>query len=165
MNDPSDQSDYLLDRFDAWLKKNPVVPDAGFLAAVRARLEQPTDELEKSINALFRPDPNLRDPQMAAKVRQRMERAYPPPSGGRWFRWLTPLAAAATLTLAFVSFQMQAPDHVPSMASDARPEPLIAPSVESDTDLTEIFALAANLHGPADVSSLQSVDNLAYLFE
>jgi hypothetical protein len=165
MNDPSDQSDYILDRFDAWLKEAPVVPDKGFLAAVRSRLEQPSGDLEAAIDELLQPDPSLKDPHMAAKVRQRMARSHSSRNSSQWFRWLTPLAAAATLTLAFISFQMQAPGPMAPVALNSGPGPVAAPSVEPDTDLTEIFALAANLHGPADVSSLQSVDNLAYLFE
>jgi hypothetical protein len=165
MREHPDKSDYLLDRFDAWLKHSPVTPDKRFLKRLRARLGQPSMELDAAIDSLLRPDPGLSDPQMAAKVRQRMRQTSPVPSAAPWFQWLAPLAAAAMLTLAFVSFQMQAPDAPAPVAVNEAPPPVISTFAEPDSDLTQIFALAANLHGPTDVSSLQSVDSLAYLFE
>jgi hypothetical protein len=165
MSEHHEKSDYLLDRFETWLKDTRVTPDKGFLEGVRARMNETPMDLDDAIDSLLRPNPDLRDPHMAAKIRQRMEQTIPARPNTPWFQWLTPLAAAAMLGLAFVSFQMQAPDTRAPVATFETPTPLLPTFAEPDSDLTQIFALAANLHGPADVSSLQSVDNLAYLFE
>jgi hypothetical protein len=165
MKEHPDKPDNLLDRFDAWLKDTPVSPDKGFLERVHSRLHPTDDDLDQAIDNLLRPDPSLNDPRMAAKVRQRLKQNRQAPSTAPWFQWLAPLAAAAMLSLAFISFQMQAPDAPSPLAAHESPNPPFPTTAEPDSDLTQIFALAANLHGTADVSSLQSVDNLAYLFE
>ena len=165
MSEHPEQSDYLLERFDAWLKVNPVTPDKAFLTSLRSRLQRTPDVLEETMDDLLRPDPHLSDPHMNLKVRQRLELAAPSSKPAPWFQWLRPLAAAAVLTFAFLAFQTQAPDTPASLATNSPSPPIIPETQGSDADLTQIFALAANLHAPADVSSLQSVDNLAYLFE
>lgn len=165
MSEHPEQSDYLLERFDAWLKVNPVTPDKGFLARLRSHLLQTPDSLEETIDGLLRPDPRLSDPHMNLKVRRRLEQSASSSKSAQWFQWLTPLAAAAVLTFAFFAFQTKAPDMPASQATHSSSPQIVPETQDSDADLTQIFALAANLHAPADVSSLQSVDNLAYLFE
>ena len=165
--DPHRNSDSPeLDRFDAWLRSRAVQPRTGFLQCVRARLADPDAELDRAIDQLFLRDPLLRNPRMAAIVRQRMGRqsqaAAPAPS---WFNWLVPLAAAATLAAAFVSFQTRAPR--PSLIEGV-PATAAVQGLEAGTEdiqLTEIFALASNLHGGPGLTELGSVENLAFLFD
>jgi hypothetical protein len=80
-----------------------------------------------------------------------------------WFNWLPPLAAAATLTLAFISFQANTP--APSTSNPPIPTLAHAESLESDLELTRIMVLAATLKGSADVTKLDSPEDLAFLFD
>lgn len=164
MSNRPDEPDFLLNRFDEWLRDRPVRPRPDLLARTRQRLrESPADDLDAVIDSLLRPNPALHSPRMLGRVRARLEAARPSPARIPWFEWLAPLAAAATLTLAFVSFQTRAPQLPHSLAG---PPPLAtAPAGQPDSDLTLIFALATNLNGSASLSSLQSVDDLAFLFE
>lgn len=102
---------------------------------------------------------------MVEKVRLRIQSEVPE-SGASvvWFKWLVPLAAAATLTLTFISFQQSAPNggqlEAPSALTVAEPG---LSSV--DAELMDIFALAANLEGGPEVAKLESVEDLAFLFD
>jgi hypothetical protein len=51
------------------------------------------------------------------------------------------------------------------MAVQTDPGILVEEVIEEDSELTLIFALAANLHSSADMSQLQSVEDLASLFD
>ena len=160
--DPSPDNSRL-DRFEDWLCKRTVQPPADLVRRIRARLEQGEDATDPVLDSLFRQDPQLADPRMAQKTRRRLAlaegQATPRPD---WFSWVAPLAAAATITFAMVSFQSRAPRPGPA----APHEPLIAAEemTVEDTQLTQIMALAANLAADADMTKLESVDRLAFLF-
>ena len=167
MEDSPQSNDSELAKFDQWLSKPAVQPPAGLLLQVRAHLREFPDVADETIDQLLHMDPSLRNPQMLARVRAELEQetvkqAFP----FNWFNWITPLAAAATLTLAFISFQSQAPrpatmrPHSPAVVQES------IPGVQPEDDqLTQIFALASNLHGATDMTKLESVENLAFLFD
>ena len=169
MNDHMHKSphshDPELSRFDEWLREARVKASPQLLARVRERLDEGADELDPVLDDLLRPDPRLRNPAMVQKVRQRL--GADPADRQRdpfWFKWATPFAAAATLTFAFISFQNQAP-RVPLPEN---PEGIVratADPVDNDPGLTQIFALASNLHGSTDMTKLESVEDLAFLFD
>ena len=103
---------------------------------------------------------------MVKKIRRRLalgdSRARP---RADWFSWLAPLAAAAMLAFALVSFQSRAP--VNEAGPTGTPAPRIAPvpPAREDPQLTQIMALDANLAVDADMTKLESVDSLAFLFD
>jgi hypothetical protein len=164
-NSPHNQDDALVG-FDKWLKESKIQPPSDMLPRVRSRLGEHPADFDDLLDELFLPDTRMRDPDMIRKIRLRIRDAEGESAGTvTWFKWLAPLAAAATLTLAFISFQSGSPDG---------PSPDIGPSgltiVETspsqlDSDVTQIFALAVNLQGDADMTKLESVENLAFLFD
>lgn len=152
--------DQALKQFDNWLRKSAVQPREGMAERVRARL-QDASSIDGILDELLEPDYSLRDPSMLQKVRQRLQESSQ--SGNRlaWTRWLPPLAAAATLTLAFISFQKQAPS-LPEMES---PTLATVETMDRDIELTRIMILAASLQSSTDVAKLDSAEDLAFLFE
>jgi hypothetical protein len=100
---------------------------------------------------------------MAEQVRGKIRDASQPTPVPFWFRWVPPVAAAATLLVAFIGFRMEAPspaDHtvtVENRMTDGNP-------VE-DENLTRIFALASNLQSDVDVSKVRSDEAFAFLME
>lgn len=165
MSPRPDKQEPNLDQFDAWLKAPSAIPPDDFLERLKHRLHEPSTDLEERLDALFQPDPRLYDPDLAAKVRQRLESApILRPARAPWFQWAAPLAATLILGLAFYSFQQSAPAPAAFQpTADTAPAALPAPSAE-DPELTRIFALAANLQSNTDMARLKSVDDLAYLF-
>ena len=162
---PEQSSDPHLSKFDKWLKDSKIEPPTDLLARVRASLRDSSTRIDEKMDELFQPDPALSDPQMIWKVRARLaERETDSDPVRLWFRWLAPLTAAATIALAFVSFQSQGPVAVPQQ-DNADSLALVDASVDLDEDMTRILALAANLDGTSNVSKLESVENLSFLFE
>lgn len=150
-----DSPDNLLKAFDNWLLSNRLNSATDMQNRVRERLKDPgliTDFLLDSLPAL--PDP-IREIDLSSQIRRRIHarpEALPEPL---WFRWIMPLAAAATLALAISSFSSSAPgpaDKAPDVASLAGQDP----------ELTRIFALAANLDPDIDLGRLDS-DAIALL--
>ena len=165
MKQAPEEHDFLMKRFDNWLQITRVDVRPGFLSRVRERLDENSTDLDEVLDSLLQPDPQLRVQNMADRVRIRLNGRPAQPEAISWFKWITPLAAAATLTLAFMSFQIRAPKDIPALAGELDTPSAFSVSPQPDSELTRIFALAANLHGSANVSDLQSVDNLALLFE
>lgn len=162
---PEQSRDPHLLKFDKWLKDSEIEPPTDMLMKVRARLRDSSARIDEKIDELFQPDPALSDPKMVWKVRARLaEREMDSIPVRPWFKWLAPLAAAATITLAIVSFQSQGPKAVPER-DNAGSLALVDTSVDLDEDMTRILALAANLNGAGNVSKLESVENLSFLFE
>ena len=164
-NEPQ-SNDPVLAKFDAWLGSATVRPPQDFLQRVRSRLQDAPDSADAWIEELLQPDLSLRDPRMLAKVRQRLADQQPEIAASRiWFPWLAPLAAAATLAFAFFSFQSQVPQQ---WQRDSGIQNSLANQSSSslpDEQTTAIFALASNLQGGADLSKLDSVEDLAFLFD
>ena len=161
------EQDPRMDRFFTWLNKPAVHPKPDFLERTRQRLLTEAEPADQLLDQLLEMDASLHNPQMAQLVRRRLAK-NPQSDNTRslaWFSWLAPLAAAATLTLAFVSFQSRAPTATPPMAVQTDPGILVEEVIEEDSELTLVFALAANLHSSADMSQLQSVEDLASLFD
>lgn len=167
MSIPSDKRDPELASFDQWLRKCAVQPRPDFWIRLRQRLHEEADPVEAALDKGFLMDPRLRDPEMARKVRQRLLAESGQSRRPRidWFSVAAPLAAAATLALAFVSFQTRAPGPV----TDRIPQPFEAAAGNSAymdrEEVTRILALAANLSSTADMTQLQSVEDLAFLFD
>ena len=165
MDTPEQSTDPHLLKFDKWLKDSMIEPSADMLMNVRARLRDSSTSVDQTIDELFQMDPSLSDPTMIWKVRGRLaENETDSHPVQPWFKWLAPLAAAATLTLAIIGLQSQGPK-VLQDPNDAAPLALVDTSVDLDEDMTRILALAANLNGANDVSKLESVENLSFLFE
>ena len=78
-------------------------------------------------------------------------------------RWLAPMAAAATLALAVISFQSRGTQAIQEQAPDHPVDSLAV--VDVDEDMMQIMALAANLESASDLSRLESVEHLSFLFE
>ncbi len=161
MKDPMEthpqENDPQLARFEAWLKQPTVAAPGNLADRVRARLESAPDGVDPVLDRQFRMDPSLGNPHMVWQVRSRLAAEERQSS---WMAWLTPLAAAATLALAFVSFQATGPRPVLETASPER----ASDNLDLDGELTEILALASALDGTPDVASLESVDALDFLF-
>jgi hypothetical protein len=164
-NSPNNQ-DKTLSQFDKWLKENKIQPSSDMLERIRGQLQDRPVDLEHLLDECFHPDTQLRDPDMIRKIRARLRGSERERTGtDTWLRWVAPLAAAATLTLAFVSFQSrsgEAPSTARALPASTAAE---APSVQLDSDVTQIFALAVNLHVDSDMTKLESVENLAFLFD
>lgn len=165
MKPSSTHDNDILKRFENWLEAPAIRPRQGFRERLRHRLEQMPADPEEAIDELLKPDPSLKNPYMAARIRARLQESPPDRRPARWFQWAAPIAAAALLTLTFISFQTHAPQ-VPGPRL-AQPEPVEAlpPATAPDSELTRIFALAANLQTKGDMTRLKSVDELAFLFE
>jgi hypothetical protein len=166
MENTSQQADETLDQFDKWLKENKIEPQSSLLPAIRARLHEEVADFDTVLDELFQPDTRLRNPDMVEKVRLRIRSEEPETAANVvWFKWLAPLAAAATLALTFISFQNRAPDGALLEA----PSPVLTvtePAVSAtDPELIDIFALAANLEGGPEMTKLESVEDLAFLFD
>jgi hypothetical protein len=159
--EPEDHSQHL-QAFEQWLSESPIQARPDMLARVRSRIGAHDQEIEQRIDALFVPDPALGNPQMAAKVRARIQQKQDQEKV-IWFQWLTPVAAALVLGIAFFSFQNKAPQT--PMLQEAQLVISSPATLSDDSEITRIFALAANLQGASDMSRLQSVDDLAFLFE
>lgn len=166
MKSPSKVPDPILEPFDKWLRESRVHPSPRLLEGIRQRLQQQPVDPDAVIDSLLRPNPDLKSPRMLEQIRTRLiQEARPQAIPVPWLKWLPPLAAAALLTLAFVSFQITSDDSSVPMALQA---PAFGPSTASsahEAELTEIFALAANLEGPGNVSLLHTMDDLAFLFD
>jgi len=162
-----EERDPSLDRFTDWLKKEEIQPKPDFLSQVRQRMLLESDPADQILDQMLEMDPSLRNPHMVDLVRQRMglEQETPRNPSLAWFSWLAPLAAAATLTLAFVSFQTRAPQATPYLSARDIEPTQVDTSFNDDFEATRIFALAANLHSSANMSQLQSVEDLASLFD
>ncbi|NDV62682.1 hypothetical protein G0Q06_09490 [Puniceicoccales bacterium CK1056] len=158
---PEDHSQHL-QAFEQWLSESRIQARPGMLSRIRNRIAAQDTEFEQRIDSLFAQDPTLGDPQMVAKVRARIE---PKQDQEKiiWFQWLTPVAAALVLGIAFFSFQNKAPQA--PMPQEAQVVISSPAALSDDPEITRIFALAANLQGASDMSRLQSVDDLAFLFE
>ena len=161
MKFPIPDKDPMIDRFDSWLRESPVQPRADLAQRVRARMRGELQAIDAVIDRMLRPNPFLQDPHMVARVREKIATRAPLRRPAPWFQWLSPIAAAATLAFAFFSFQGRAPEPAAGLEISAAWPAQASPN----TELTEIFALAANLHSRGDLSALQSVDDLAFLFE
>lgn len=163
-----EQGDAHLARFESWLKKPGMMPRPGLPERVRERLHADAEAADPYIDALLKMDASLRVPEMAARVRQRLaaEEGAQEARPANWFNWLAPLAAAATLALAFMSFQTQTPrNETVRTGEDALASGVSVEAISDDSEVTRIFALAANLHASANMSDLQSVEELAFLFD
>ncbi len=160
MDNHRQMHDKELKQFDNWLLNTSIQPRAGMVERVRARL-QDSANVDGILDKLLEPDYSLRDPYMLQKVRQRLEESNRKENRFAWATWLPPLAAAATLTLAFISFQKQAP----SLPKIETPTLAAVETMDRDLELTRIMALAANLQSSADVAKLDSAEDLAFLFE
>ncbi|MGC9451713.1 MAG: hypothetical protein ACP5I4_09725 [Oceanipulchritudo sp.] len=151
-----------LARFEAWLSRKPMKAPAGLLSRVRQRVEAGEDGIDRVLDGLLQPDPSLGNPWMAARIRRKMRAEQ---RDRLWVRRLAPLAAAATLALAFLSFQTRAP----SPAGTKLPETGLARLEESlssaDAETTRIMALAANLQGGTHLGNLDAIEDLAFLFD
>ena len=167
MKSSHQEQDSQMDRFFTWLNKPAVQPKADFLKRTRQRLLTESEPVDQLLDQLLKMDASMRNPQMVHLVRHRLDETRQAGSNRSlaWFSWMAPLAAAATLTLAFVSFQSRAPREAPVMAVQTDPGILVENIVDEDSEITRIFALAANLHSSADMSQLQSVEDLASLFD
>jgi hypothetical protein len=156
------QKEQKLARFEEWISRRPIEAPAGLLGHVRQRLEAGEDGIDPALDVLFQPDPRLSDPWMAAKVRHRIRSEE---RSRLWVRWLAPLAAAATLALAFLSFQNRAP----APAGTGSPDNGLARLGESlpiaDTEGARIMALAANLQSGAHLDDLDAIEDLVFLFD
>jgi hypothetical protein len=155
-----------VERFENWLKTGKIDPPAGLLARVRSRIDAGEDGLDPLIDGLLASDPQLSDPDMAKKLRLRIAATEAnEPITPVWFAWLAPLAAAATLAFAFFSFQDTAPR--PAQQGSGIVAPGYGPgfALDQDPELTRIMALASNLTANADMSKLESFENLAFLFD
>ena len=163
MNPSSDRIEERLQQFDIWLQTPEAAPREDFLERLKIRLHQPGPDLEERIDALFRPDPQLYDPDLSTKIRQRLKT----PSVVRfpWFQWAAPLAATLVLGFAFYSFQQSAPTRHASLPTAATAPASLSTEATEDPELTRIFALASNLQANTDMARLKSVDDLAYLFD
>ena len=166
MDNLHNDQDNTLNEFDKWLKTNKVQPQPNLLARVRARLGESGRNVDDLLDELFQCDTRLRDPEMVRKVRRQIDASDRHENGTVvWFRWLAPLAAAATLTLAFVSFQTQAPEAPLSEGSAPGFTIIETPPSQLDSDVTRIFALAVNLQSDTDMTKLEAVETLAFLFD
>lgn len=164
MRDSTNDHSRQVQAFEQWLADSPVKPRPGLLGRVRDRIAEEDRTIDQTIDALFSRDVSRNDPQMAAKVRDRIGRK-PTPDKVVWYQWLTPLAAALVLGVAFFSFQNKAP-YQDTPLPDRVNHVVAAPSAFSDDpEITRIFALASNLQGTSGMSRLQSMDDLAFLFE
>jgi hypothetical protein len=165
MDIPEQSRDPQLLEFDKWLKDKSIQAPQDLLVRVRAHLRNSPVLLDEKIDELFQQNSSLSDPQMIWKVRGQLTETETDSAPVRpWFKWLAPLAAAATLTLAFISFQSQGPQVIPGQGM----ENVVAigdTPLDLDEDMTRILALAANLNGTGDVSKLELVENLFFLFE
>lgn len=161
------EQENTLQQFDQWLQESRVRPPSDFLGRVKNRLNAVPEDFDEILDELLQKDTRLRDPDMVRKIRLRLAGADRTGDGKiAWFNWLAPLAAAATLTLAFVSFQTSAPED--PFASAEEPAGLTMnanPTPQLDSGVTEIFALAVNLQGGPDMTKLESVEELAFLFD
>ena len=165
MDIPEQSRDPQLLEFDKWLKDKSIQAPEDLLVRVRTHLRNSPDLLDEKIDELFQQNSSLSDPQMIWKVRGQLteiETDSAPVSP--WFKWLAPLAVAATLTLAFISFQSQGPQVIPDQGME-NVVTLGDTPLGLDEDMTRILALAANLDGTGDVSKLESMENLFFLFE
>lgn len=152
--------DQELQQFDKWLRDSAIQPQPGMVQRVRARLKD-SSSVDGILDELLEPDYSLRDPSMLQKVRQRLQESGQQDNRFAWTKWLPPLAAAATLTLAFISFQKQAPS-LPELDS---PSLATVETMNGDLELTRIMILAASLQSSTDVAKLDSAEDLAFLFE
>lgn len=154
-----DDMDRILDQL---LASQPLKAAPGALETLRQRIRRDEADVESALDPLFAIDPSLRLPNLARQVRERLNRgpeASPQPQPRNWFSWVTPLAAACVLGLSLFSFQQQAPAPQSAEIADSH-----APRMAEDAELTQIFALAANLQASADVSGISSVEDIAHLF-
>lgn len=151
--------------FDEWLRARPLQPGPQETSALleKVRSDCHDRDFEEMLTKALRPDPTLYEPTMAARVRADIESSANAATTPSWFRWATPLAAAATLAVAFLGFRMEAPSSAgPTVPATAQSAP--ARSAE-DENLTRIFALASNLQSDVDVSKVRSNEALAFLME
>jgi hypothetical protein len=162
MDNHEHMHDQELEQFDKWLRNSAVQPQAGMVERVRARL-QDSSSVDGILDKLLEPDYSLRDPSMLQKVRQRLQESSSKSNRLAWTTWLPPLAAAATLMLAFISFQKQAPS--PSLPDMETPTLASVETMDRELELTRIMALAASLQSSTDVAKLDSAEDLAFLFE
>ena len=166
MENHHQEQDETLKRFDQWLRQSRIQPPAGLLGDVRERLQATPADFDLLLDDMLRCDTRMRDPDMVRKVRLRLATDSRLDGKEAWFNWLAPLAAAATLTIAFVSFQTSAPKG--PFAPSEQPAGLtmnVNPTPQLDSSVTQIFALATNLQGGPDMTKLESVEELAFLFD
>jgi hypothetical protein len=129
-------------------------------------MESEDQAVEQLLDGLFKVDPALANPHMVKRVRNRLDSTVKPARDKViWFQWLTPAAAACILGIAFFSFQTKAPSPPASLAAMDSSVLSVPVDLPQDPELTRIFALASNLQTTSDMARLQSVDELAFLFE
>ncbi|MEX0332262.1 MAG: hypothetical protein AB3N64_12650 [Puniceicoccaceae bacterium] len=166
MENKHSEHDKALSQFDQWLRQNRVQPRADLLHRVREQLQAGSGDFDGLLGEMLQCDTRLRDPDMVRKVRLRLKADDRVKGKVAWFDWLAPLAAAATLTIAFVSFQTNAPEGL--FPQDEQPNGLtmnVNSAPQLDSSVTQIFALATNLQGGTDMTKLESVEELAFLFD
>lgn len=158
-----DNTDTALDRFDSWLQSSRVRPKADLLRRTRQRIAAGEDPADGVLDVLLMQDPELRNPRMAELVRQRLTGTESPARVVYLWKWLAPVAAAAAIAMVISLFNTGAPDGGIQPTLDPAGAEMARPA--NDPELDRIFALASNLPAPTDISKLQSVDQLALLFE
>ena len=164
MDIPEQSIDPILEEFDKWLKSNQIKPHGNILGKVRENLADDDSLLERKIDTLFRQDTLLFDERLIWKIRSRLNEGNRQRSASvAVAKWLAPLAAAATLALAVISFQSRGTQPITDQTSGHPAESLAV--VEIDEDMMQIMALAANLESASDITRLESVDHLSFLFE
>ena len=164
MDIPEQSNDPILDKFDKWLENNRIEARANILEKVRANLLDSSSTLDREIDTLFRQDVSLFDDHMVWKIRSRLADNQRQSSvASTLSKWLAPVAAAATIALAVISFQSQGPKPVENQQTLASVDNIAA--VDLNEDLMQILALASNLESKSDVTKLESMENLSFLFE
>ena len=135
---------------DQWLASRPLKADPGFVERVRARIQDPEILVDILLDELPKlPGPISEPIDLTSAVRRKLSPQTDPLPEPIWFRWIMPLAAAATLAFILISFRGEAPapDALPSIELAALP-------AQQDPELTRIFALAANLDPRIDLDNL-----------
>ncbi|NBD38802.1 MAG: hypothetical protein GVY10_09555 [Verrucomicrobia bacterium] len=158
---PSDLPPHL----EAWLHSQPLQADRKMAASVLRKIREEDAErrFEETLDGWMRPLPHLYVPSLAEQVRENVRNASRTAPAPFWFRWGPPVAAAATLLVAFIGFRMDAPSTatLPPPAENS----LVGSVPVEDENLTRIFALASNLQSEVDVSKVRSDEALAFLME
>lgn len=172
MKSTPDSTHSLPPHIEERFQQLPLCASPRFSLSLQERIQTqlPQSAEDRALDSLFLPDPSLGLPDMPQRVRQRLHATAHPPASRLlhfpWQRFIAPVAAAATLALAFISFQQEAPDYPRQTAT-----PVLASNLqtttdsEADAELTRIFALAQNLKPSVQVDQLRSSDALSFLVQ